>query len=179
MGEYKDRDRYRIFSIFLALIFFLSSINFIFADNHLSKIENLKSENYSTTVYFSSDPKVGYLDLEIEFDTAPRDIKLLLIASLHDEKFQTYALSYKQNPKVYKCVFDLEKSGLWDFKMSITDSSGKEESLNFQINLLDRNRETSPFSISFYLFSVIFLAIFLGPLYIFRKNIFKRAESKK
>ena len=63
--------------------------------------------------------------------------------------------------------------------MSITDSSGKEESLNFQINLLDRNRETSPFSISFYLFSIIFLAIFLGPLYIFRKNIFKRAEGKR
>ena len=33
--------------------------------------------------------------------------------------------------------------------------------------------------ISFYLFSIIFLAIFLGPLYIFRKNIFKPAESKK
>ena len=67
MGEYKDRDRYWIFSIFLTLIFFLSSINFIFADNHLSKIENLNSENYSTTIYFSTDPKVGYLDLEIEF----------------------------------------------------------------------------------------------------------------
>ena len=41
----------------------------------LSKIENLKSGNYSTTVYFSTDPKVGYLDLEIEFDTEPLDIK--------------------------------------------------------------------------------------------------------
>ena len=179
MGEYRDKYRYWIFCVFLTLIFFLSSINFVFADNHLSKIENLKSKNYTTTVYFTPNPKVGYLDLEIEFDTAPQDIKLLLIASLHDEKFQTFALSSKENPKIYKCVFDLEKSGSWDFKMLITDSSGKEESLNFQINLLDRNRETSPFSISFYLFSIIFLAIFLGPLYIFRKNIFKRAESKR
>ena len=99
MGEYKDRNRYWIFSIFLTLIFFLSSINFIFADNHLSKIENLKFKNYSTTVYFSTDPKVGYLDLEIEFDTEPRDIKLLLIASLNDEKFQTYALSSNRTPR--------------------------------------------------------------------------------
>ena len=92
MGEYKDRDRYWIFSIFLTLIFFLSSINFIFADNHLSKIENLKFKNYSTTVYFSTDPKVGYLDLEIEFDTEPRDIKLLLIASLDDENTKQWLL---------------------------------------------------------------------------------------
>jgi len=149
VGEYKDKNNYKFFGFLLALILFLSNINFIF----------------------------GYKDLEIEFKEAPQDIKLLLIANLHEEKFQTYALSSNQKPKIYKCVFDLEKSGLWDFDMFITDSSGKEECLNFQINLLDRNRETSPFSISFYLFSIIFLAIFLGPLYIFRKNIFKRAES--
>ena len=42
--------------------------------------------------------------------------------------------------------FDLEKSGLWDFEMFITDSSGKEESLNFQINLLDRNGKQALFN---------------------------------
>ena len=95
---------------------------------------------------------------------------------MNDEKFQTYALSSKQKPKIYKCVFDLEKSGLWDFEMSITDSYGKEESLNFQINLLDRNRETSPF-FNFILFiQHHFFSDISCPLYIFRKNIFKRAE---
>ena len=177
MGEYKDKNNYKFFGFFIALILFLSNINFIFADRHLTIIESLESENYSVNIYFPSDPKVGYLDLEIEFREVPQEIKLLLIANLHDEKFQSYALSSNQEPKIYKCVFDLEKSGLWDFDMLITDSYGKEENISFQINLLDRNRETSPFSISFYLFSIIFLAIFLGPLYIFRKNIFKRAES--
>lgn len=179
MGEYKDKNNYKFFGFLLVLILFLSNINFIFADKHLTIIKNLESENYSVNIYFPSDPKVGYLDLEIEFKEAPQDIKLLLIANLHEEKFQTYALSSNQKPKIYRCVFDLEKSGLWDFDMFITDSNGKEESINFQINLLDRNRETSPFSISFYLFSIIFLAIFLGPLYIFRKNIFKQTEVKK
>ena len=179
MGEYKDKNNYKFFGFFIALILFLSNINFIFADRHLTIIESLESENYSVNIYFPSDPKVGYLDLEIEFREVPQEIKLLLIANLHDEKFQTYALSSNQEPKIYKCVFDLEKSGLWNFDMFITNSYGKEENISFQINLLDRNRETSPFSISFYLFSIIFLAIFLGPLYIFRKNIFKQTEVKK
>ena len=62
-------------------------------------------------VYFD---RVGYLDLEIEFTKIPEEIKLLLIASLNEDKFQTYALSSTGEPKIYKCVFDLEKSGLWN-----------------------------------------------------------------
>ena len=174
MGEFKDNFRHKSLSFFLSFTLIIFNFNFLHADEHLEKIENLKSKNYSINIHYPSNPKVGYLDLEIEFSTIPEDIKLLLIASLNEDKFQTYALSSTEEPKVYKCVFDLEKSGLWNFDVSISGSSGQEENINFQINLLERNRETNPFSLSFYLFSFIFLAIFLGPLYIFRKNIFNK-----
>jgi len=174
VGEYKDNFKFKSLSLFLSLAIILFNFNFIYADEHLVKIENLNSNNYSLNVYYPAEPKVGYIDLEIEFEELPGEIKLLLVASLGEDKFQTYALSTANKPKVYKCVFDLEKSGLWNFDVSISGSSGQEENINFQINLLERNRETNPFSLSFYLFSFIFLAIFLGPLYIFRKNIFNK-----
>ena len=174
MGEFKDNFRHKSLSFFLSFTLIIFNFNFLHADEHLEKIENLKSKNYSINIHYPSNPKVGYLDLEIEFSKIPEDIKLLLIASLNEDKFQTYALSSTEEPKIYKCVFDLEKSGLWNFDVSISSSSGQEENINFQINLLERNRETNPFSLSFYLFSFIFLAIFLGPLYIFRKNIFNK-----
>jgi len=179
VGEFKDNFKLKNLTFFLSFALIIFNLNFLLADEHLEKIENLKSENYSINVHYPSNPKVGYLDLEIEFAKIPEEIKLLLIASLNEDKFQTYALRSTGEPKIYKCVFDLEKSGLWNFDVSIVGPSGREENLYFQINLLDRNRETSPFSISFYLFSIIFLAIFLGPLYIFRKNIFKQTEAKK
>lgn len=174
MGEFKDNFKFKTLTFFLSFTLIIFNLNFLLADGHLEKIENLKSKNYSINVHYPSNPKVGYLDLEIEFNKIPEEIKLLLIASLNEDKFQTYALSSTDEPKIYKCVFDLEKSGLWNFDVSIAGPLGNEENLYFQINLLDRNRETSPFSLSFYLFSFIFLAIFLGPLYIFRKNIFNK-----
>lgn len=174
MGEFKDNFKFKTLTFFLSFTLIIFNLNFLLADEHLEKIENLKSKNYSINVHYPSNPKVGYLDLEIEFNKIPEEIKLLLIASLNEDKFQTYALSSTDEPKIYKCVFDLEKSGLWNFDVSIVGPSDNEENLYFQINLLDRNRETSPFSLSFYLFSFIFLAIFLGPLYIFRKNIFNK-----
>ena len=174
MGEFKDNFKLKNLTFFLSIALIIFNLSFLLADEHLEKIENLKSKNYSINVHYPSSPKVGYLDLEIEFTKIPEEIKLLLIASLNEDKFQTYALSSTDEPKIYKCVFDLEKSGLWNFDVSIVGPSGQEENINFQINLLDRNRETSPFSLSFYLFGLIFLAIFLGPLYIFRKNIFSK-----
>lgn len=177
MGEYKDNFKFKSLSLFLSLTIILFNFNFIYADEHLVKIENLNSNNYSLNVYYPAEPKVGYIDLEIEFEELPGEIKLLLVASLGKDKFQTYALSTANKPKIYKCVFDLEKSGVWNFDVTII-SPLEEEKLNFQIDLLDRNRETSPFSLSFYLFSLIFLAIFLGPLYIFRKNIFNNDRRK-
>ena len=177
MGEYKDNFKFKSLSLFLSLAIIYFNIIFIYADEHLVKIENLNSSNYTLNVYYPAEPKVGYIDLEIEFKELPGEIKLLLVASLGEDKFQTYALSTSDNPKIYKCVFDLEKSGVWNFDVSIINSL-EEEKLDFQIDLLDRNRETSPFSLSFYLFSLIFLAIFLGPLYIFRKNIFNNDGRK-
>ena len=174
MGEFKDNFKLKNLTFFLSLALIIFNLNFLLADEHLEKIENLKSKSYSINVHYPSNPKVGYLDLEIEFTKVPEEIKLLLVASLNEDKFQTYALNSTDEPEIYKCVFDLEKSGLWNFDVSIVGLSGQEENINFQINLLDRNRETSPFSLSFYLFSFIFLAIFLGPLYIFRKNIFNK-----
>ena len=174
MGEFKDNFKLKNLTFFLSLALIILNLNFLLADEHLEKIENLKSKSYSINVHYPSNPKVGYLDLEIEFTEVQEEIKLLLVASLNEDKFQTYALNSTDEPEIYKCVFDLEKSGLWNFDVSIVVPSGQEENINFQINLLDRNRETSPFSLSFYLFSFIFLAIFLGPLYIFRKNIFNK-----
>ena len=49
-------------------------------------------------MYISPDPKVGYLDLEINLISASRH-KITLIASFHDEKFQTYALSSNRTPR--------------------------------------------------------------------------------
>ena len=112
---------------------FISSLS----DEHLEKIENLKSENYSINVHYPSNPKVGYLDLEIEFTKIPEEIKLLLIASLNEDKFQTYALSSTEEPKIYKCVFDLEKSGLWNFDVSIVGPLCQEENINFQMLLVE------------------------------------------
>ncbi len=97
--------------------------------------------------------------------------KISVIAEKGEEKFKTFALNNSTNPNVYKCVFDLEKSGEWIFKTNIS-SDNNEENIEFSIYIEDRNRETSPFSSSFYLFAVIFLIIFLAPLYIFRKVIF-------
>jgi len=124
-----------------------------------------------------ASPKIGYLDLDLKVDSKAKssinsNYKILLIAENGKDKFKTYALSTPSEPDVYKCVFDLEKNGEWYFYATISEDNSKEEILEFSIIVEGRNRETSPFSGSFYLFFLIFLTIFLAPLYIFRKTIF-------
>ncbi|MFL2673045.1 MAG: hypothetical protein ACJ0G3_00005, partial [Dehalococcoidia bacterium] len=108
---------------------------------------------------------------ETESKVQKNNYKILVIAEKGEERFKTFALNNSSNPNVYKCVFDLEKSGQWIFKTSISEDE-YEENIEFSIYIEDRNRETSPFSLSSYLFAAIFLIIFLAPLYIFRKVIF-------
>ena len=66
MGEFKDNFRHKSLSFFLSFTIIIFNFNFLQADEHLEKIENLKSKNYSINVHYPSNPKVGYLDLEIE-----------------------------------------------------------------------------------------------------------------
>tara|TARA_B100001996_G_scaffold4128_1_gene3507 strand:- start:98 stop:460 length:363 start_codon:yes stop_codon:yes gene_type:complete len=96
--------------------------------------------------------------------------KISVIAERGEEKFQTFALNNPTSPDVYKCVFDLEKSGEWIFKTNISGDNN-EENIEFSIYIEDRNRETSPFSSSFYLFAAIFLIIFLAP-FIFLEKLY-------
>lgn len=124
-----------------------------------------------------SDPKIGYLDLDLKVDSKStssvnNNYKILLVAENGEDKFKTFALNTPSKPDIYKCVFDLEKNGEWHFYATISENNNKEEILEFSIIVEGRNRETSPFSASFYLFGLIFLTIFLAPLYIFRKTIF-------
>ena len=83
MGEFKDNFKLKNLTFFLSLALIIFNLNFLLADEHLEKIENLKSENYSINVHYPSNPKVGYLDLEIEFTKIPEEIKLLLICLLY------------------------------------------------------------------------------------------------
>ena len=137
---------------------------------------DISGDKYDLRVGHTANPKVGYLDLTFQInskakETQKNNYKISLIAEKGEEKFKTFALNTSDYPDIYKCVFDLERSGNWIFKTNISNNN-IEENIEFSIYIEDRNRETSPFSPSFYLFAIIFLIIFLAPLYIFRKAIF-------
>ena len=157
---------------------FFSFYGILYADESSLKSNsiNISGNKYTLQVEHTLNPKVGYVDLnfqitETESKVQKNNYKISVVAEKGEEKFKTFALNNSTNPNVYKCVFDLEKSGQWIFKTSISEDE-YEENIEFSIYIEDRNRETSFFSLSSYLFAVIFLIIFLAPLYIFRKVIF-------
>ncbi len=153
--------------------------NQVNADYHQKENITIEGIDKNINISYSSNPKVGYLNLEIlaldrKTSEPIQDIIVSVLAEHSEEKFLTYALSVPSDPFIYKCVFDLEASGSWQFTALFNENKIDEEKYKFEINLLDRNRETSPFSVSGYLFALIFLVLFLSPMIIFRKSIFTK-----
>lgn len=150
------------------------------ADNHQKKSELVAGSSFDLYISYLENLKIGYVDLEFEVtnkSTGQKESKVIIsvIASHKDEKFVTFALNTPSAPHLYKCVFDIEESGVWIFTADVSQEN-YQESFQFTIEVEERNRKTNPFSESFFLFILIFLIIVTIPLFVFRKTIFYKAN---
>jgi hypothetical protein len=162
------------------LFLFINSNQILSADNHQKKSELVAGTRFDLYISYLETQKIGYVDLEFAVTNKSSgqkesEVIISVIASHKDEKFVTFALNTPSTPHLFKCVFDIEESGVWIFTADVSQEN-YQELFQFTIEVEERNRKTNPFSESFFLFILIFLIIVTIPLFVFRKTIFYKSN---